>query len=73
MPLNGIGDDWKGLCQFTKAGTLEFPIEVFPGRISIILQHEDGCHRVEKICFSCIVAVLLGLNSNLSIAVDSDP
>ena len=58
-------------------GWVELPIEEFPARFSLILLHEaERCHVTKSLCrvSACIAAVfLLGIDSNASIEVDSDP
>ena len=40
-----MGENQKGLCQVNTAGGIEHPIEVFPSRFSLVLQHEaERCH-----------------------------
>ena len=39
VPSNGIGENQKGLCHKNTAGGVEHPIEAFPGRFSLVLQH----------------------------------
>ena len=76
MPSNGIGENRKGLCQVNTEGEIELPIKAFPGRFSLVLQHEaERCHVTKSHCrvSARIVAVfLLGIDSNASIEVDSD-
>ena len=76
VPSNGIGENRKGLCQVNTAGGVELPIEAFPGRFSLVLQHEaERCHVTKSLCrvSARIAAVfLLGIDSNASIEVDSD-
>ena len=59
------------------AGGIELPIEAFPGRFSLVLKHEvERCHVTKSLCrvSAHIAAVfLLGIGSNASIKVDSDP
>ena len=51
MPSNEIGENRKGLCQVNTAGGVEFPIEAFPGRFSLVLQHEvERCHVTKSLC-----------------------
>ena len=77
MPSNGIGENRKGLCQVNTAGEAELPIEAFPGRFSLVLQHEaERCHVTKSLC--CVSAriatvFLLGIDLNASIEVHSDP
>ena len=77
MPSNGIGENRKGLCQVNTASGVEIPIEAFPGRFSLVLQREaECCHVTKSLCrvSARIAAVsLLGIDSNASIEVDSDP
>ena len=58
-------------------GGIEFPIEAFPGRFSLVLQDEvERCHVTKSLCrvSARIAAVfLLGIDSNVSIEVDGDP
>ena len=53
---------------------VEFPIEAFPGRFSLVLQHEaERCLVTNSLCrVSARIAVvfLLGIDSNASIEVD---
>lgn len=73
---DGIGENRKRLYQVNTAGGVELSIEAFPGRFSLILQHEtERCHVTKSLCFVSvpIAAVLfLGFVSNASIEVDSD-
>ena len=59
------------------AGEVELLIEAFPGRFSLVLQHEvERCHVTKSLCrvSARIAAVfLLGIDSNASFEVDSDP
>ena len=59
------------------AGEAEFPIEAFPGRFSVVLQHEaERCHVTKSLCHvsaGMAAIFLLGIDSNASIGVDSDP
>ena len=77
MPSNGIGENRKGLCQVNTASGLEISIEAFPGRFSLVLQHEAKLCRVSKslcrVSERIAVVFLLGIDSNASIEVDSDP
>ena len=77
MPSNGIGENRKGLCQINTAGGVELPIEAFPGSFSLVLQHEaERCDVTKSLCrVSALIAavLLLGIDSNASIEVDSDP
>ena len=77
MPLNGIGENRKGLCRVNTAGGVELPIEAFPGRFSLVLQHEvENCHVTKSLCrisARTTAVFLLGIDSNASIEVDSDP
>ena len=57
------------------ADGVELPIEAFPGRFSLVLQHETT-FATKSLCrvSARIAAVfLLGIDSNASIEVDSDP
>ena len=58
-------------------GWAELPIEAFPGRFSLVLQHKaEGCHVTKSLCrvSARIEPVsLLEIDSNASIKVDSDP
>ena len=76
MPSNGIGENRKGLCQVNRAGGVEIPIEAFPGRFSLVLQHEaERCHVAKSLCrVSAGIAdvFLLKIDSNSSLEVDSD-
>ena len=70
MLSNGIGENRKGLCRVNTVGAVELPIEAFPSRFSLVLQHKTERCRVS----ARIAAVfLLGIDSNVSIEVDSDP
>ena len=70
MLSNGIGENRKGLRQVNTVGAVELRIEAFPGRFSLVLQHEAERCRVP----GRIAAVfLLEIDSNASIEVDSDP
>ena len=71
MPANGIGENRKGLCQVNTEGGVELPIEAFPGRFSLVLQHEAERCRVP----GRIAAVfLLEIDLNISIeAIPRDP
>ena len=45
MPSNEIGENRKGLCQVNTAGGVELLIGAFPGRFSLVLQHDaERCH-----------------------------
>ena len=67
----------QGLCQVNTVDGVELPIEAFPGRFSLVLQFEaERCHVTKSLCrlFARIATVfLLGIDSNASIEVDSDP
>ena len=77
VPSNGIGENWKGLFQVNTAVGVKPPIEAFPGRFSLVLQHEaESFHVTKSLCLvsARIAAVfLLWIDSNASIEVDSDP
>ena len=77
MQLNGIGENRKGLCQVNAAGGVKLAIEAFPGRFSLVLQHEaERYHVTKSVCrVSVPIAAifLLGIDTNASIEVDSDP
>ena len=75
VPSNGIGENRKGICQVNTVGGVELPIEAFPGRFSLVLQHEaERCHVTKALCriSARITAIfLLGIDSNASIELDS--
>ena len=77
MPSDGIGENRKGLYQVNMASGVEISIETFSGRFSLLLQHEaERCHVTKSLCgVSARIAVvfLLGIDSNASIEIDSDP
>ena len=52
------------------AGGVELPIEAFPGRFSLFLKHGAECCSVSA---RIAVVFLLGVDSNTSVDVDSDP
>ena len=72
-----MGENRKGLCQVNTAGGVKLPIEAFPGRFSLVLQHgAERCHVKKSLCrvSARIAAVFfLGIDSNASTEVDSDP
>ena len=77
MPSNGIGENRKGLCQVNTMGGVELSIDAFPSRFSLVLQHvAERCDVTKSLCrvSARIAAVsLLGIDSNASIEVDTDP
>ena len=77
VPSNGIGEYRKGLCQVYTAGGVELRIEAFPGKLSLVLQHEaEHCHvtkSLSRVSARVAAVFLLEIDSNASIEVDSDP
>ena len=59
------------------ADGIEPPIEAFSGRFSLILQHEaERCHvtkLLRRVSARIVTVFLLGIDSNASIEVDTDP
>ena len=55
------------------AGGEELPIEAFPGRFSLVLQHEAERRRVTKSLCRVSATIAQGIDSNASIEVDCDP
>ena len=72
-----MGQNRKGLCQVNTVGGVKLPIGAFPGRFALVLQHEaERCHVTKSLwrVSARIAAVsLLGIDSNVSIEVDSNP
>ena len=72
-----MGENRKRLCQVNTAGGLELPIEAFPDKFSLVLQHEaELCHVTKSLGrISARIATVFhsGIGSNTSIEVDSDP
>ena len=59
------------------AGGVELSIEAYLGRFSLVLEHDaERCHVTKSLCRVSVpiaAVFLLGIDSNASIEVDSDP
>ena len=72
-----MGKNRKGLYQVNKAVGVELPIEAFPCGFSMVLQHKaERWHVIKSLCrvsARITTVYLLGIDSNASIDIDSDP